>query len=73
MVMVNVALKPEERSILLMLAQGLFPKEIRTRLEMTENVYKYHLRFARIRLSANSTMQAVAIALNKGLISIWED
>jgi DNA-binding CsgD family transcriptional regulator len=70
MVMVNVTLTPEERTILYMLAKGLFPKEIRIRLEISDNVYKQHLRYARIRLNANSTLRAVALALDKGLISL---
>ena len=72
MVMVQLSMPPEERSILQLLARGVSFKEIRLRMGVGENIFRHHLRFARVRLNANSTLHAVAIALDKGLISIRE-
>lgn len=72
MVMINVSLENDERSILQLLAQGLNYKEIAIRLDMTDAVLKHRLASSRIRLNAKSTLHAVAIALDKGLVSIRE-
>ena len=57
-------LSPREREILLMLADGLTGKAIATRLSLSPETVRTHLRNAMTKLRARTRVQAVAMAVD---------
>jgi DNA-binding NarL/FixJ family response regulator len=61
-------LTPRERTVLALLAQGRQNKEIARELEITERTVKFHLSAIYGKLGAGNRTEAVAIALQQGLV-----
>jgi DNA-binding NarL/FixJ family response regulator len=65
-------LTPRERSILVCLAEGLPSGEISSRLNISGNTLRNHTQNILTKLNAHSRLEAVAVALRDGIISIPE-
>lgn len=63
-------LTPRERTVLALLAQGRQNKEIARELSITERTVKFHLSAIYGKLGAGNRTEAVAIALQQGLVEI---
>ena len=63
-------LTPREDEVLELLAQGLQNKEIAQRLVISERTVKFHVSAILGKLEAGNRTEAVAIAVQRGLISI---
>jgi DNA-binding NarL/FixJ family response regulator len=63
-------LTEREREILQLLAAGLTNKEIGGRLTIAENTVKNHLKNILAKLHLQNRVQAAALALQKGLVSV---
>ena len=61
-------LSPREREVLDLLAQGLNGEEVATRLVLSPETVRTHVRNAMEKLEANTRVHAVAIALRQGEI-----
>jgi DNA-binding NarL/FixJ family response regulator len=61
-------LSPREREVLDLLAQGLTGEEVATRLSLSPETVRTHVRNAMDKLEANTRVHAVAIALRQGEI-----
>jgi two-component system, NarL family, response regulator YdfI len=64
------ALSPRETEVLHMLADGLGNKEIAWRLRISEHTVKFHVGSIFNKLNASSRVEAVAIAVRRGLIAL---
>tara|TARA_R110000823_G_scaffold226788_2_gene354334 strand:+ start:3209 stop:3409 length:201 start_codon:yes stop_codon:yes gene_type:complete len=62
-------LTTREKQMLLLLAQGHTSKGAARMLGISEQTAKDHTKTARLRLQANTTMHAVAIATTSGLLA----
>jgi DNA-binding NarL/FixJ family response regulator len=63
-------LTPREREVLELVSQGATNAEIATRLAVTENTVKFHMKNILQKLHASNRAEVVAYALRSGLISI---
>jgi len=61
-------LTPRQARVLELAAAGLQRKQIAAAMEISEETVKNHLSHARFRLKAQTTAQAVATAIRRGLI-----
>jgi len=61
-------LSPREREVLDLLAQGLTGEEVATRLSLSPETVRTHVRNAMDKLEAHTRVHAVAIALRQGEI-----
>ena len=59
-----------ERQILSLLAQGCSGKELAPRLGLSEETIRTHIRNAMRKLDARTRVQAVVIALQRGLLEL---
>jgi len=66
------ALAPRERQVLTAMATGLSTEEVAERLGITVHTVRTHLRNVLVKLNAHSKLEAVVIALRKGLIELPE-
>lgn len=62
------ALTPRERQVLQLIAHGLDIATVSSRLAVSPDTARTHLRSARARLGARTRAHAVAIALERGMI-----
>lgn len=65
-----LALSPRETEVLKMLADGLGNKEIAWRLHISEHTVKFHIGSIFNKLNASGRVEAVAIAIRRGLIAL---
>jgi len=65
-----LALSPRETEVLKMLADGLGNKEIAWRLHISEHTVKFHVGSIFNKLNASSRVEAVAIAIRRGLVAL---
>ena len=63
------SLSKREREIMDLLAQGLTGEQVATRLFLSPETIKTHIRNAMAKLEANTRVHAIAIALREGFIS----
>lgn len=63
-------LTPRESEVLQLLADGLGNKEIGTRLSISEQTIKFHIRSILAKLGASSRTEAVSRGLRSGLIEL---
>ena len=61
-------LSPREREVLDLLAQGLTGEQVATRLSLSPETVRTHVRNAMDKLEAHTRVHAVAIALRQGEI-----
>ena len=64
------SITPREMEVLGLLVQGLQNKEIADRLGITERTVKFHVGSILGRLNAGNRTEAVAIAVQRGLIEL---
>ena len=69
---IDTDLSPREKEVLQLIAQGATNKQIADSLLISENTVKTHLRNIMEKLHMANRSQAVAYAINKGLISYKE-
>ncbi len=61
-------LTPRELDVLRLMAEGLANKEIATRLYISQETVKSHVRHLLVKLPARSRAQAVAVGFRRGVI-----
>lgn len=65
-----ISLTPREQEVLALLAQGWQNKEISAELHIAERTVKFHVSSLLSKLDAGNRTEAVAIAVQRGLISL---
>src|SRR5438034_1068246 len=63
-------LTEREKEVLQLLAAGLTNKEIGTRLDIAENTVKNHLKNILAKLHLQNRVQAAALAIQQGLVTV---
>jgi two-component system, NarL family, response regulator len=66
-------LTPREIEVISLVARGLSNKEIATRLGTADGTIKMHVQNILGKLNAADRTHAVTIALNRGIIHLWDD
>lgn len=69
--MTDMRLTVRERQVLTLLGDGRTTEEAAEDLAISADVAEVHLRNARAKLGANTTIHAVVIALSAGAIELW--